>query len=264
VVQSRGAGLYASAGHPWQVDLHMYFFACLAVLAGWCDWRVILAVWQIRASTAASIVRITACRTTRPRSPPAGKTAAGMAAVLLYASAGHPWQVDLHMYFFACLAVLAGWCDGAREHGRRQARCRQGAAAGDQRQRRGDRDVRPDALALVGMAAVLLYASAGHPWQVDLHMYFFACLAAIGSRHHDRVAAPASTAAARPGAGKAPPPVISGSAAATGMLYASAGHPWQVDLHMYFFACLAVLAGWCDWRVTRPPPGPVPARRRRR
>uniref|UniRef100_UPI002595D7BE methyl-accepting chemotaxis protein n=1 Tax=uncultured Methylobacterium sp. TaxID=157278 RepID=UPI002595D7BE len=35
--------LYASAGHPWQVDLHMYFFACLAVLAGWCDWRVILA-----------------------------------------------------------------------------------------------------------------------------------------------------------------------------------------------------------------------------
>ncbi|KMO36544.1 chemotaxis protein [Methylobacterium variabile] len=34
--------LAASAGHPWQVDLHMYFFACLAVLAGWCDWRVIL------------------------------------------------------------------------------------------------------------------------------------------------------------------------------------------------------------------------------
>ncbi|TGD94305.1 chemotaxis protein [Methylobacterium nonmethylotrophicum] len=34
--------LYASAGHPWQIDLHMYFFACLAVLAGWCDWRVIL------------------------------------------------------------------------------------------------------------------------------------------------------------------------------------------------------------------------------
>ncbi|MEL6059912.1 MULTISPECIES: methyl-accepting chemotaxis protein [unclassified Methylobacterium] len=31
------------AGHPWQIDLHMYFFACLAVLVGWCDWRVILA-----------------------------------------------------------------------------------------------------------------------------------------------------------------------------------------------------------------------------
>ncbi|WP_132256693.1 methyl-accepting chemotaxis protein [Methylobacterium segetis] len=35
--------LIAFAGHPWQIDLHMYFFACLAVLVGWCDWRVILA-----------------------------------------------------------------------------------------------------------------------------------------------------------------------------------------------------------------------------
>ena len=31
------------AGHPWQIDLHMYFCACLAILVGWCDWRVILA-----------------------------------------------------------------------------------------------------------------------------------------------------------------------------------------------------------------------------
>ncbi|MCJ2072384.1 methyl-accepting chemotaxis protein [Methylobacterium sp. J-030] len=35
--------LIVFAGHPWQIDLHMYFFACLAVLVGWCDWRVILA-----------------------------------------------------------------------------------------------------------------------------------------------------------------------------------------------------------------------------
>ena len=35
--------LITFAGHPWQIDLHMYFFACLAMLAGWCDWRVILA-----------------------------------------------------------------------------------------------------------------------------------------------------------------------------------------------------------------------------
>ncbi len=34
--------LAATAGHSWQIDLHMYFFACLAVLVGWCDWRVIL------------------------------------------------------------------------------------------------------------------------------------------------------------------------------------------------------------------------------
>ncbi|MGU3466339.1 methyl-accepting chemotaxis protein [Methylobacterium sp. C33D] len=35
--------LIVFAGHPWQIDMHMYFFACLAVLVGWCDWRVILA-----------------------------------------------------------------------------------------------------------------------------------------------------------------------------------------------------------------------------
>ncbi|WP_298965794.1 methyl-accepting chemotaxis protein [uncultured Methylobacterium sp.] len=34
--------LSEAAGRPWQADLHMYFFACLAILAGWCDWRIIL------------------------------------------------------------------------------------------------------------------------------------------------------------------------------------------------------------------------------
>lgn len=29
-------------GHPWQIDLHMYFFAALAILAAFCDWRVLL------------------------------------------------------------------------------------------------------------------------------------------------------------------------------------------------------------------------------
>ena len=29
-------------GNPWQLDSHMYFFATLAVLAAYCDWRVVL------------------------------------------------------------------------------------------------------------------------------------------------------------------------------------------------------------------------------
>ena len=28
--------------HPWQIDLHMYFFASLAILAAFCDWRALL------------------------------------------------------------------------------------------------------------------------------------------------------------------------------------------------------------------------------
>ena len=33
----------ALAGHPWQADMHMYYFAMLAVLVSYIDWRVILA-----------------------------------------------------------------------------------------------------------------------------------------------------------------------------------------------------------------------------
>ncbi len=29
-------------GHPFQIDMHMYFFASLAILAVWCDWRPIV------------------------------------------------------------------------------------------------------------------------------------------------------------------------------------------------------------------------------
>src|SRR6266481_2287796 len=31
------------AGHPWQVDMHMYFFAALACLVAYCDFRAIVA-----------------------------------------------------------------------------------------------------------------------------------------------------------------------------------------------------------------------------
>src|SRR3954467_14523787 len=34
---------YQLAGHPWQPDTHMYFFAALACLAAYCDYRPILA-----------------------------------------------------------------------------------------------------------------------------------------------------------------------------------------------------------------------------
>jgi methyl-accepting chemotaxis protein len=29
-----------------------------------------------------------------------------------------------------------------------------------------------------------------------------------------------------------------------------AGHPWQIDVHMYFFAALAITSAMCDWRAT--------------
>ncbi|WP_425407360.1 methyl-accepting chemotaxis protein [Hwanghaeella sp.] len=34
--------VYALAGHPWQIDMHMYFFAALAMLAALCSWQVLI------------------------------------------------------------------------------------------------------------------------------------------------------------------------------------------------------------------------------
>ncbi|WP_187640273.1 methyl-accepting chemotaxis protein [Bosea sp. F3-2] len=34
--------VFSFAGHPWQPDMHMYYFAILALLAGFCDWRPIV------------------------------------------------------------------------------------------------------------------------------------------------------------------------------------------------------------------------------
>jgi methyl-accepting chemotaxis protein len=34
--------VFAMAGHPWQVEMHFYYFAVLAMLSGFCDWRVLL------------------------------------------------------------------------------------------------------------------------------------------------------------------------------------------------------------------------------
>tara|TARA_R110000868_G_scaffold93865_4_gene259607 strand:- start:930 stop:2387 length:1458 start_codon:yes stop_codon:yes gene_type:complete len=37
-----GALLYMFAGHAWQIDVHMYFFAVLAMVAAFCCWRTVL------------------------------------------------------------------------------------------------------------------------------------------------------------------------------------------------------------------------------
>ncbi len=34
--------VYLFDGHPWQVEMHFYYFAVLAMLSGFCDWRVLL------------------------------------------------------------------------------------------------------------------------------------------------------------------------------------------------------------------------------
>ena len=35
--------VYTAQGQAYQIDLHMYFFAALALMAGWCEWRALVA-----------------------------------------------------------------------------------------------------------------------------------------------------------------------------------------------------------------------------
>ena len=34
--------VYGLDGRPWQIDMHMYFFAALAMLTAFCDWKVLI------------------------------------------------------------------------------------------------------------------------------------------------------------------------------------------------------------------------------
>ena len=34
--------VYAFEGHPWQVEMHFYYFVVLAMLSGFCGWRALL------------------------------------------------------------------------------------------------------------------------------------------------------------------------------------------------------------------------------
>lgn len=40
-----------------------------------------------------------------------GIATAGLVSLCVFGLSGHAYQVDMHMYFFASLALMAGWCD---------------------------------------------------------------------------------------------------------------------------------------------------------
>lgn len=45
--------------------------------------------------------------------------------------------------------------------------------------------------------------------------------------------------------------IAAGNMGVVSLILASfAGHPWQIDVHMYFFASLAIISAMCDWRAT--------------
>lgn len=39
LVGQTSLSVYIFSGHPWQIEMHFYYFAVLAMLSGFCDWR---------------------------------------------------------------------------------------------------------------------------------------------------------------------------------------------------------------------------------
>jgi methyl-accepting chemotaxis protein len=42
LVGETSLSVYIYSGHPWQVEMHFYYFVVLAMLSGFCDWRIML------------------------------------------------------------------------------------------------------------------------------------------------------------------------------------------------------------------------------
>jgi methyl-accepting chemotaxis protein len=86
----------------------------IPVIAGvaWFDGNAIFALAGGACGVAVAItIALLAWPADTMRRMMAGVGAIVMVSMLLAASAGSPWQTDIHMYYFATLAVLAAYCD---------------------------------------------------------------------------------------------------------------------------------------------------------
>ncbi len=88
--------------------LHIPLIAAVAYLAG----NSALALGGAAAAAAASISVIQAVWTAdSARRSAMGVAMVIMVSLLVAATQGSPWQIDIHMYYFAMLAVLTAYCD---------------------------------------------------------------------------------------------------------------------------------------------------------
>ncbi|MFD2233217.1 methyl-accepting chemotaxis protein [Phaeospirillum tilakii] len=88
--------------------LHVPLLAVTGALLGQ-NWGLMTAGAVVLAGAATLVRRLDdtgeACRST------IAVALMGMVALMVYAFEGHPWQIDIHMYFFAAVAMLVAFCD---------------------------------------------------------------------------------------------------------------------------------------------------------
>jgi methyl-accepting chemotaxis protein len=100
------------------------------------------------------------------------------------------------------------------------------------------------ALALIALAfvhvpllAAIAWALGRETWTIALAALGCACVPALMYKLHRPVWIVGMTLA------------VALVAQTSLLVFALTGHPWQVEMHFYYFAVLAMLSGFCDWRV---------------
>lgn len=88
--------------------LHVPLLAVVAALTGHSPLSAILAGVALAGTYHLSWIRVGIAPATRYIS---GVALMGEPALMLYFMSGHTWQIDIHMYFFAMLALTVAWCD---------------------------------------------------------------------------------------------------------------------------------------------------------
>src|SRR5829696_4890850 len=93
------------------------------------------------------------------------------------------------------------------------------------------------ALAHVPLLALITWALGRDPWPILLGAAACLFLPAVLSLLK------------RPMSAVAMAPAVALVGQTSLLVFAFTGHPWQVEMHFYYFAVLAMLSGFCDWRV---------------
>jgi len=93
------------------------------------------------------------------------------------------------------------------------------------------------ALIQVPLLALIAWALGRDGWSFGLAALAFAVVPAVLQRMHRPITILAAAIAV----------ALVGQTSL--LVFAFSGHPWQVEMHFYYFAVLAMLSGFCDWRI---------------
>ena len=88
--------------------IHVPIFAAIAYALGGDTWSIAMLTLVL---AAAPIIALALQRPLKIVAFALVIALVGQTSLLVYVFSGHPWQVEMHFYYFAVLAMLSGFCE---------------------------------------------------------------------------------------------------------------------------------------------------------